>query len=151
MKATTLYRTASVLLIVAAAGNTYSLLHFWHVAGAMSPVRFPGHSGYSYAQVVLALEVFCSLCLLLGAYLAGHLGSVARTTPQSIGALGWVLFAYQLIWVYISLIFLSGPVRILFVVLAICVGWAAWLTVGLKSKAGIGQNAGRRDLEEVGD
>jgi len=134
MKATALYRTASVLLVVAAAGNTYSLVNFWHIAGPMSPVRFPaGHSGYSYAQVVLALGVFCSLCLLFAAYLAGHLGTLGRTMPQAIGFLGWALLAYQLIWVYISLIFFSGPVLLLFVAIAICIGWATWLVTRPRS------------------
>jgi hypothetical protein len=97
----------------------------------MNPVHFPvGHSGFSYAQVVLGLELFCSLCVLFGAYLAWHLGAVARTTPQAIGALGWVLFAYQLVGVYISLIFLSGFVRILSAGIAICIGRAAWLSRG---------------------
>jgi hypothetical protein len=131
MKATVLYRIASALLFVAAAGNTYGLLKFWQVAGSMNPVHFPvGHSGFSYAQVVLGLELFCSLCVLFGAYLAWHLGAVARTTPQAIGALGWVLFAYQLVGVYISLIFLSGFVRILSAGIAICIGRAAWLSRG---------------------
>ena len=129
MKATKLYRTASVLLFVAAAGNTYGLLRFWRVAGSMNPVHFPvGHSGFSYAQVVLGLELFCSLCVLFGAYLAWHLGALARTTPQAVGALGWVLFAYQVAGVYISWIFLSGFVRLLAAVIAICIGWATWLS-----------------------
>ena len=38
MKATTLYRIASALLFIWAAGNTYGLLMFWHVAGPMAPV-----------------------------------------------------------------------------------------------------------------
>jgi hypothetical protein len=117
------------LLAVVAAGNTYGLLGFWQVAGAMNPVRFPaGHSDFSYAQVVLGLELFCSLCVLFGAYLAWHLGALARTTPQAIGALGWLLFAYQLVGVYISFIFLSGPVLLLAATIAICVGWASWLS-----------------------
>jgi hypothetical protein len=72
----------------------------------------------------------CSvLCvLLLGAYLAWHLGAMARTTPQSIGALGWVLFAYQLVGVCISFMCLSGPVRMIAIGLAVCMGWAAWLS-----------------------
>ena len=129
MKATVLYRIASVLLFVAAAGNTYSLLRFWHDAGSMDPARFPfAHAHFTYAQVVLVLGMFCSLCILFGAYLAWHMGAVARTTPQAIGALGWVLFAYQLVGVYVSMNVLSGPVRILAVCIAICVGWAAWLS-----------------------
>src|SRR5271155_1357145 len=95
VKATTLFRIASVLLFVAAAGNTYGLLNFWHAARAIPPVRFPwGHAGFSWAQVVLGMEVFCSLCVLFGAYLAWHLGGLARTMPQAIGAVAWVLFVY---------------------------------------------------------
>ena len=131
MKATVLYRTAGVLLFLAAAGNTYGLLRFWLVAGPMPPVRFPiGHTGLSYAQVVLGLELLCSLCILFGALLAWHLGALARTNPQGMGALGWVLFAYQLLAVYMSFIYFSGLVRILSVGIAICLGWAGWSSTG---------------------
>jgi hypothetical protein len=129
MKETVLYRIASVLLIVVAAGNTYSLLRFLQVSGSMSPVHFPlGHTGITYTQIVVGYELFCSLCVLFGAYLAWHLGGLARATPQAIGALGWILFAYQVVGVYISFLFLSGLVRILTVTLAICIGWASWLS-----------------------
>lgn len=128
MKTTTLYRIASVLLFLWAAGNTYGLLMFWHFAGSMDPVHFPsGHSGFSYAQVVLGYQVFCSLCVLFAGYLTWHLGTLARRTPQAIGAVGWVLFAYLLAGVYISWIFFSGFVLILSAVIAICVGWASGL------------------------
>lgn len=129
MKATVLYRIASALLVIVAAGNTYALLNFWRVAATANSVRFPsGHSGFSYPQVVLGLGLFCSLCVLFGAYLAWHLGTLARTAPKAIGALGWILFAYQLVWLYISVIFLSGPVRILSAAIALCIGWASWLS-----------------------
>jgi hypothetical protein len=129
MKATLLYRIASILLVVIAAGNTYSLLRFWQVVRSMDPISFPlGHTGITYTQVVVTLELFCSLCVLFGAYLAWHLGGVARTTPKAIGALGWILFAYQLAAVYTSFICLSGPVRILAAAIAVCTGWANWLT-----------------------
>ena len=128
MKATTLYRIASGLLFLWAAGNTYGLLMFRHVAGSMDPVRFPsGHSGFSYAQVVLGYQVFCSFCVVFAGYLAWHLGTLARRTPQAIGAVGWVLFAYLLVGVYISWIFFSGFVVLLSVAIAICIGWASGL------------------------
>ncbi|PYT72461.1 MAG: hypothetical protein DMG41_33660 [Acidobacteria bacterium] len=47
MKATALYRTASGLLFLWAAGNTYGLLMFWHVGyGSAPPKRafIPGQS-----------------------------------------------------------------------------------------------------------
>jgi hypothetical protein len=128
MKAPKLYRIASVLLFVWAAGNTYGLLNFWHVSRSMTPVRFPdGHSGVSYAQVVLGYEVFCSLCVLFAAYLAWHLGTLVRTMPQAIGAVGWILFAYSLVGVYISWIAFSGFVLLLSAAIAICIGWATGL------------------------
>jgi hypothetical protein len=70
VKAILLYRIASVLLILVAAGNTYSLLRFWQVAGSMNPVLFPlGHTGITYFQVVVALESVCSLgCSVWGIF-----------------------------------------------------------------------------------
>jgi hypothetical protein len=129
MKATKLYRTASVLLFLAAIANTHGVLNFWHVAAPLPPVRFPiGHAPFSYAQVVLGYQVFSSFCVLFAAYLAWHLGTLARRTPQAIGAIGWILFAYQLLGVYVSWIFLSGFVRLLAFAIAICLGWATGLT-----------------------
>jgi hypothetical protein len=129
MKATTLYRIASGLLFLWATGNTYGLLMFWHVAGSMDPVHFPsGHSGFSYAQVVLGYQVLCSFCVLFAAYLAWHLGTLARRTPQAIGAVGWVLFAYSLAGVYINWIFFSGFALLVTAAIAVCIGWATFLS-----------------------
>jgi hypothetical protein len=89
MKSAILYRISSVLLVVFAVGNTLALLRFWHVAGSLSPVHFPvGHRPFTYAQVVLGLGSFLSLCILLGAYLSWRLSILARSSPQAIGALG---------------------------------------------------------------
>ena len=131
MKATILYRTASGLLFLWAAGNTYGLFMFWHVAGSMSPVRLPvGHSGFSYAQVVLGCGVFGSFCVLFAAYLVWHLGTLARTIPKAIGSMSWILFAYSLAGVYVSSFTFSGFVLLLTAAIAICLGWATWLTKG---------------------
>lgn len=114
MKATALYRTAGILLIACAAGNARGLLRFWHVAGSMNPVYLPvGDRPITYAQVVLGLGVFWSLSFLFGAYLAWHLGALVRTTPQAIGTLGWILFAYQISGVVIIWI-ASQVLRIFF-------------------------------------
>ncbi len=129
MKATVLYRIAGILLLVAAAGNAYGVSRFRQLAASMNIVQFSvGHSGFTYAQFVVALELFCSLGILFAAYLAWHLGALAQTTPRAIGALGWVLFAYQLVAVFISWIFFSGFVLLLSAGIAVCTGWATWLT-----------------------
>ena len=137
MNATSLYRTASTLLVVAAAGNTYGVVRFWQAGGALNSVPLPEDHRVSYGPVVLALGVFCSLCVVFAAYLAWHLGTLAKTAPQAIGALGWALFAYQLLGVYVSFNDLSGLVRILSVALAFCTGCAAWLTRGARSASPI--------------
>lgn len=141
MKAAALYRTASILLVVAAAGNTYGVVRFWQAGGAMNSMPLPEDHRVSYGPVLLVLGIFCSLCVLFAAYLAWHLGTLTRTNPQAIGALGWVLFAYQLLGVYVSFKELSGLVRILSVALAICTGWAAWLSRGAR-KVASGQMSG---------
>jgi hypothetical protein len=133
MRATSLYRTASILLFVAAAGNTFAVVKFWQAGGAMNSVPLPEDHRVSYGPMVLALGIFCSLCVLFAAYLAWHLGTLAKTTPHAIAALGWALFAYQLLGVWVSFHALSGLVRILAVALAICTGWAAWLSRGARS------------------
>jgi len=47
MKATALYRTASGLLFLWAAGNTYGLLMFWHVGyGSLSGHPKPANEGH---------------------------------------------------------------------------------------------------------
>jgi hypothetical protein len=129
MKATVLYRIASALLFVAAAGNAYAVSRLRQLAESMNNAHFAvGHSGFTYAQYIVAVELFCSLGVVFAAYLAWHLGALARTTPQAIGVLGWIFFAYQLVGVYISWIFFSGFVLVLSGGIAICTGWANWLS-----------------------
>ena len=53
MKATALYRTASILLFVAAAGNTYAVVRFWQAAGAMNTVPLPADRRLTYGPVIL--------------------------------------------------------------------------------------------------
>lgn len=135
MKASKLFRIAGVLLFLAAIGNTYGLLNFWRVAGSMPPVRFPiGHADFSYAQVALGYQVFCSMCILFGAYLAWYLAALARTTPRAIGSLGWILFAYQLVGVCVSRFFFSGIVLLVAAITAVCIGWATWLVTAHHQK-----------------
>jgi hypothetical protein len=129
MRLTALYRIAGVLLIVCAALNAYGLSRFWRVAGSMNPVSFPvGHRPLTYAQVVLGLGLFWSVCFLFGAYLAWHLGTLARKTPQATGALGWGLFAYEVVGIVISWIALAGLAHVVLIATVLCIGWATWLS-----------------------
>jgi len=131
MKATVLYRVSGTLLAVAAAANTAWLVYFWRTARSQPPVSFPfGHNGLSYVQVVLGLEVFCSLCVLFAAYLAWHLAALAKTTPQAAGAMGWLLLAYQVAGTFVALFYLSGFAFLIAAIAAVCTCWANSLAGG---------------------
>ena len=141
MRPTALYRIAGVLLIVCAALNAYGLSRFWRVAGSMNPVSFPvGHRPLTYAQVVLGLGLFWSVCFLFGAYLAWHLGTLARKTPQATGALGWGLFAYEVVGIVISWIALAGLAHVVLIATVLCIGWATWLSTGTPSASAIAKS-----------
>ena len=88
MRPTALYRIAGVLLIVCAALNAYGLSRFWRVAGCMNPVSFPvGHRPLTYAQVVLGLGLFWSVCFLFGGIsglASGYLGSKDASSHRRI-------------------------------------------------------------------
>ena len=62
--------------------------------------------------------------------LVWHLAALARTTPRAIGALGWMLFGYQLLGVCVSRFFFSGVVLLVAALTAVCIGWATWLVSG---------------------
>jgi len=71
MKAAALYRTVSILLGLAAAGNTFAVVRFWQAGGALNSIHLPEDPRVSYGPVLLALGVFCSLCIVFAAYLLG--------------------------------------------------------------------------------
>ncbi len=135
MNATLLYRIASVLLVLFAAGHTVGFLKFRPptpeaaaVREAMSNVHFPvGSSQFTYRGFYVGFGLFVTVYLLFSAFLAWHLGNLARTNPPAIGALGWAFFAVQvailvLSWIY----FFTAPI-VFSGLVAACVGGAAWL------------------------
>lgn len=135
MKATVLYRIASVLLILFAAANTAWLVYFWHVASSLPSVPFPvaHHRDSTYPHLVLVLEIAFTLCVLFAAYLNWYLGTLARTAPHAMRALPWLLLAYQAAGALVALFSLSGPAFLIAAACAICTAWATSLVPGSQS------------------
>jgi hypothetical protein len=135
MKATVLYRIASIVLILFAVGHTFGFLSFKPptsegraVYEAMNKVSFQVNGAtFSYGGFYRGFGLSASVNLVFSAFLAWHLGELARKMPQAIGAIGWMFFAVQVAGVALSLIYFSAIPAILSAVLTICVGWAAWL------------------------
>jgi len=93
MKATLLYRIASVLFVLFAAGHTFGFLSFkpptaegLAVRDAMNNVHFGAN--LSYGGFFVGFGLYVSLYLLFSACVAWHLGGLAGRLPQAIGALG---------------------------------------------------------------
>ena len=135
MKATLLYRIASAIFLVFALGHTYGFLSLRApsaegraVFDAMNTVQFAvGGRAYTYGAFYRGFGLSCTVSMILSAFLAWHLGKLARSAPSAIGALGWIFFAVQLAGLALSLKYFGPPPAILSALIVIVLGWAAWL------------------------
>jgi hypothetical protein len=133
MNATLLYRITAVLLLLFAIGHTAGFVIFkpatpegMAVFNSMDQVHFPiGSASYTMGQFYRGFGFFATAYLLFGAYLAWHLGALARTNPPAIGALKWVFFVLQLASIVLSWIYFLPPPVVFSVLTAISTGWAA--------------------------
>lgn len=140
MTATLLYRISAFVLVLFAAGHTLGFMKFKAptsegvaVQQAMDKVRFQlGSKSFSYGDFYRGFGLFCTAYLLFAAFLAWHMGDMARDTPQAIGALGWVFCGLQVAGIALSWKYFVLPPTIFSAVLAILTGWAAWLVNGAK-------------------
>jgi hypothetical protein len=135
MKASWLFRVAAVLLVIFAAGHTIGFLNFkpptaqgLAVVNAMNNVHFQvGGANYSYGGFYIGFGLLVTAYLLFSAVLAWQLGGLVGTSPDTVGALGWSLFAVQLVGVALSWIYFFAPPAILSAAVALCLGWGTWL------------------------
>ena len=133
MTATLLYRITSILLVLFAIGHTAGFVLFkpatpdgQAVFDSMDRVHFPvGSASYTMGQFYRGFGFFASAYLLFAAFLAWHLGKLARTAPLAIGALGWVFCALQVASIALSWLYFLLPPVIFSVLTAVSTGWAA--------------------------
>jgi len=141
MTATLLYRIAAFVLVLFAAGHTLGFMTFKAptpegvaVQQTMDNVRFSlGGKSFTYGDFYRGFGLFCTAYLLFAAFMAWHMGDIARNTPQAIGALGWVFCGLQVVGIVLSWKYFVLPPTIFSAVLAILTGWAAWLSNGGKT------------------
>jgi hypothetical protein len=135
-----LYRAASVLFIVFAAGHTFGFLNFKPptaegvaVRDAMNNVHFGAN--LSYGALYAGFGLYVTLYLLFSAFLAWHLGRLASRLPQAIGALGWAFFAVQLASIALSCVYIAAPPAVFSALVAACLGCAMWQVPGAEAQA----------------
>jgi hypothetical protein len=135
MNATVLYRIASIVFVLFAAGHTLGFLRFRPptpegvaVRDSMAGVRFAvGGRTYTYAGFYKGFGLFVTAYLLFSAFLAWHCGGLARTAPSSLGSLGWVFFAVEVATLMLSAMYFFPVTAVFSAVVALCLGGAAWL------------------------
>lgn len=137
MSATLLYRIAAGVFLLFAAGHTYGFLSLrppapgLAVYEAMNSVSFQVHErSYTYGNFYRGFGLSCTVSMLFSAFMAWHLGDLARSAPTAIGALGWVFFVVQLAGVALSFVYFGPPPMVLSALVAIVLGAAAWLARG---------------------
>ena len=134
MKPTLLYRIASILLVLFAAAHTAGFLRFVPpsaegiaVRDAMYNVHFALRDGtYTYGGFYNGFGLSVSVYLLFAAFLAWHLGTLAARDPKAIGMLGWMFCAVEIAQVAICVKYFFLPPIVFTVVVALCLGAAAW-------------------------
>jgi len=134
VKPTLLYRIASILFVLFAAGHTFGFLRFVPptaegiaVRDAMHNVHFAVHgSTYSYGGFYDGLGLSITVYLLFFAFLAWHLGQLAARHPAAIGALAWVFCAMQVVQLVLCLKYFGVPPVVFSTVIMLCLGIAAW-------------------------
>lgn len=136
MKPAMLFRAAAILLILFAAGHTFGFLKFapatpagMEVLKGMKtvPLTVTGPA-FTYYGFYVGFGLFVTAYLLFAAFVAWHLAGLARTAPQSVGLLGWGLFAVQVVCLVLSWIWFSAAPAAFSAVVVVLVGRGAWQT-----------------------
>ena len=60
----------------------------------------------------------------------GWAQTLARSNPQAIGLSGWVFMIVQVAGLVLSWKYFSAGPAMLSAIVAVCLGWAAWLVMG---------------------
>jgi hypothetical protein len=135
MTATTLYRIASGVFVLFAAGHTFGFLSFkaptaeaLAVRAAMDTAVFEiGGSKFSFGGFYVGFGLSCTVSMLFYAVLAWQLGTLASSYPKAIAGIAWAFCAAQAVSTVLSFKYFGLPPMVLSVAVTALVGWAALL------------------------
>ena len=104
MKSTWLYRIASILFVLFAIGHTVGFLKFipptpegQAVMAAMNNVQLQPGAAYTYGGFYRGFGLFATVYFVFAAFVAWHLGELARKYPAAVGSLPWIFFCLELV------------------------------------------------------
>ena len=135
MKATILFRIAAVLFLLFAAGHTFGFLSFkpptqeaQTVFESMNNVHFTAEGKiFSYGGWYRGFGLSATASMIFEAFLAWHLGRMARRGSHEVKTIGWALFVWQLPGLVLAWIYFGIEPMILSALVTILIGVATWL------------------------
>ena len=136
MKATILFRITAALFLLFAAGHTFGFLSFkpqtqeaLAVRDAMNNVHFEEEGKiFSYGGWYRGFGLSATASMIFEAFLAWHLGSMARRGAHDVKTIGWALFVWQLPGLVLAWIYFGIEPMILSALVTILIGIATALT-----------------------
>jgi hypothetical protein len=134
VKPTLLYRIAAVLYVLLAAAHTIGFQRFVPqtaegvaVRDAMNNVQFALHGGnFSYGGFYMGFGLSVGVYMLFAAFLAWHLGSLAKRDPAAVGALGIAFAAMQVLQAVLCVVYFFTAPIVFESVIALVLVIAAW-------------------------
>jgi hypothetical protein len=85
---------------------------------------------YTYGGFYREFGLSATISMFFWVFLCWPLGESARMNPATVGALGWAFFAVQVAGAALSFLYFDAPAMVLFLLVALLVGLAAWLARG---------------------
>ena len=136
MKATILFRITAALFLLFAAGHTFGFLSFkpqtqeaLAVRDAMNNVHFEEEGKiFGYGGWYRGFGLSATASMIFEAFLAWHLGSMARRGAHDVKTIGWALFVWQLPGLVLAWIYFGIEPMILSALVTILIGIATALT-----------------------
>jgi|ERR1700693_2916585 len=134
MKATWLYRIAAILLVLFATGHTIGFLKFVPptpegkaVMESMNTVTLLPSAPYTYGGFYRGFGLLVTVYFLFAAFVAWHLGELARKLPAAAGSLPRVFFFLQFVGLALTWRYFPRPPIVFSALTTLCAGGAAFL------------------------
>lgn len=135
MTAATLYRIASGVFVLFAAGHTFGFLSFkaptpeaLAVRAAMDTAVFDVNgSQFSFGGFYVGFGISCTVSMLFYAVLCWQLAGLASGQPRAIAGIAWALCAAQAAGLVLAWKYFGLPPLILSIAVTALLGWAAML------------------------
>lgn len=133
MKSVILFRIVAFIFLLFTAGHTFGFLTFKPptaegaaVRDEMNRVHFSvgGPQTSSYGGFYRGFGLSISAAQLFSAFLAWHLGSMARRGSEEVKPLGWALFVWQLPGLVLSFLYFGIPPMVLGLLVTVLIAWA---------------------------